>query len=454
MMAESNEPVRVVIMGAAGRDFHNFNVAFRGNSHYRVVAFTATQIPGISGRIYPPALAGEGYPKGIPILAEDDLAKICREQKVDRVVFAYSDIDHATVMHKASIALAAGADFTLLGPHHTMLASKRPVIAICAVRTGVGKSQTTRWLGRHLRDLGFRVAAVRHPMPYGDLEKQAVQRFAKMADLDSANCTIEEREEYEPHIAAGNLVFAGVDYERILRQAEADADIILWDGGNNDFSFYKPDLHIVMVDPLRPGHETTHHPGEAVLRMADIAVIAKTNSAACADIQKVTENVRRINRHAKIVRAASKVTLDDALAVRGKRAIVVDDGPTLTHGGMAYGAGYVAAAEAHAAEIVDPRKSASGDIAAVFAKFTHLGKVLPAMGYSVAELKDLEQTINGAAADVVVAGTPIDLGRIVKLDKPVVRARYEFADAGAPRLGTLVDEFLKQRGLLKKAAAA
>jgi predicted GTPase len=456
-MKPAGKATRVAIMGAAGRDFHNFNVAFRDDANYDVVAFTAAQIPGISGRTYPAALAGPRYPKGIPILAEDDLATICRERTVDQVVFAYSDVEHATVMHKASIALAAGADFALLGPKRTMLKSKLPVIAICAVRTGVGKSQTTRWLGRNLRDLGLKAAVVRHPMPYGDLEKQAVQRFASPADLDTAKCTIEEREEYEPHVAAGNIVYAGVDYERILRQAEEEAQIILWDGGNNDFSFYRPDLHIVMVDPLRPGHENTHHPGEAVLRMADIAVIAKTNSAASVDIQTVADNIRRINPTAKIVRAASIVTLSDGAAVRGKRVLVVDDGPTLTHGGMPYGAGYVAATDGHAGEIVDPRKSATGEIATVFRTYPHLGKVLPAMGYSPGQLKDLEKTINGSDADVVVAGTPIDLAHLVKLNKPVIRARYEFAEAGEPRLGALVERFLRERRLLsdsRKAVAA
>ncbi len=446
-MINPKKPARVVIMGAAGRDFHNFNTAFRDNADYRVVAFTAAQIPGIAGRRYPAVLAGKLYPEGIPILDENDLATICRDNKADQVIFAYSDVEHQTVMHKASIALAAGADFALLGPNRTMITSKLPVIAICAVRTGVGKSQTTRWLGKKLQALGIKAAIVRHPMPYGDLAKQAVQRFAKMRDLDDANCTIEEREEYEPHIAAGNVVFAGVDYEAILRKAEAEAQIVLWDGGNNDFSFYKPDLHIVMVDPLRPGHETTHHPGEAVLRMADIAVVAKTNSAASADIQKVTDNIRRLAPAAQIVRAASLVTLDDEAGVRGKRVIVVDDGPTITHGGMAYGAGYVAASQAHAADIVDPRQWAVGDIAEVYKKFPHIGKVLPAMGYSPHELADLERTINNAVADVVVAGTPIDLARLMKLNKPVIRARYEFAEAGGPTLASHIDAFLQQRKL-------
>lgn len=450
-MANEQKPENVIIMGAAGRDFHNFNVAYRDNAHFHVAAFTAAQIPGISGRRYPKALAGKLYPNGIPILGEGDLASICKEYSVDKVVFAYSDVEHATVMHKASIALAAGADFELLGPHRTMLKSTLPVIAICAVRTGVGKSQTTRWLGLKLRDAGIKAAVVRHPMPYGDLEKQAVQRFAKLSDLDDAKCTIEEREEYEPHIAAGNIVFAGVDYERILREAEKEAQIILWDGGNNDFSFYRPDLHIVMVDPLRAGHETTHHPGEAVLRMADIAVIAKTNSASRADVQKVTDNIRQLHPTAHVVRAASIVSLDNEAAVKGKRVIVVDDGPTITHGGMAYGAGYVAASVAHAAEIIDPRRFASGEIVDVYRKYPHIGKVLPAMGYSPEELSDLAATINAADCDVVVAGTPIDLARLLKLNKPVIRARYEFAEADGPSLGFYIDIFLREHGLVPTA---
>ena len=447
------EAKRVVIMGAAGRDFHNFNVVYRDNPAFRLVAFTAAQIPGISGRRYPAALAGKLYPEGIPILDEEKLASICAKEKIDDVVFAYSDVPHTAVMHKASIALAAGADFQLLGPHSTMLASKLPVIAICAVRTGVGKSQVTRWLGKHLRSLGIKAAAIRHPMPYGDLVKQAVQRFAAMKDLDDADCTIEEREEYEPHIAAGNVVFAGVDYERILRQAEKEAQVILWDGGNNDFSFYKPDLHIVLVDPLRAGHERTHHPGEAVLRMADVVVIAKANSATSGDIQKVTESVRELNPRAPILRAASLVTLDNESAVRGKRAVVVDDGPTITHGGMPYGAGFVAATDAHAAEIVDPWPMATGEIANVYRKYPHIGRVLPAMGYSARELADLETSLNAVEADVIVAGTPVDLGRLMKLNKPVVRARYEYGEMGQPLLKDIVGEFLKARNLLKKPAA-
>jgi len=448
-----SEARRIVIMGAAGRDFHNFNTVYRDNPAFRVVAFTAAQIPGISGRRYPAVLAGKLYPDGIPILNEEDLAAICKEEKVDEVIFAYSDVPHTAVMHKASIALAAGTDFALLGPNSTMLASKLPVIAVCAVRTGVGKSQTTRWLGRHLKSLGLKSAAIRHPMPYGDLAKQAVQRFAAMKDLDDADCTVEEREEYEPHIAAGNVVFAGVDYERILRQAEKEAQIILWDGGNNDFSFYRPDLNIVLVDPLRAGHVKTHHPGEAVLRMADVVVIAKANSATSGDIQKVTESVRELNPKARIVRAASLVSLDDVAAVRGKRAVVVDDGPTITHGGMPYGAGFVAASDAHAAEIVDPWPMAAGEMAHVYRNYPHIGRVLPAMGYSAGELADLETTLNAIDADVIVAGTPVDLGRLMKLNKPVVRARYEFGEMGQPLLKDIVGEFLGARNLLKKPAA-
>jgi predicted GTPase len=445
----------IVIMGAAGRDFHNFNVAFRDDERFKVVAFTAAQIPGIANRRYPPALAGKLYPNGIPILAEEDLSKICKSHAVDQVVFAYSDVEHTAVMHKGSMALATGADFALLGPQRTMVKSTLPVIAICAVRTGVGKSQTTRWIGNRLRKMGIRAAVIRHPMPYGDLEKQAVQRFVKPSDLDAANCTIEEREEYEPHIAAGNIVYAGVDYERILRQAETEAQVILWDGGNNDFSFYKPDLHIVMVDPLRAGHEATHHPGEAVLRMADVAVIAKVNSASSLDVEKVADSIRHLAPQAKIIRAASRVSVDDISAVRGKRAIVVDDGPTITHGGMPYGAGHVAALAAGAAQVIDPRPFAQGEIAAVYRKFGHIGKVLPAMGYTDKELADLQATLNAADADVVVAGTPIDLSHLVKLSKPIVRARYEFAEEDDPGLGALVDEFLMAHGLaLKQIASA
>jgi predicted GTPase len=444
---------RVLIMGAAGRDFHNFNVALRDDPNLEVVAFTAAQIPGIAGRRYPAALAGARYPDGIPILDEAALGDICRESSIDEVIFAYSDVEHAHVMHTASIALAAGADFSLLGPARTMLGSRLPVIAICAVRTGVGKSQTARWLSRLLKQTGLRVAVIRHPMPYGDLERQAVQRFGSLADLDAAACTVEEREEYEPHIRAGNMVFAGIDYARILKLAEKEADIIVWDGGNNDFPFVRPDLQVVLIDPLRAGHETTHHPGEAVLRMADIVVVAKSNSASEYDIHRVSEAARSLAPGASIVRAASIVTLEDASAVTGKRVLVVDDGPTITHGGMPYGAGYVAALQAGAREIVDPRASAVGEIAEVYRRYPHIGKVLPAMGYSANELAELQATINGASADAVIAGTPADLTHLIEIDKPVVRARYEFAEVGEPRLSTLIESFLHRRGVLEGPGA-
>ncbi len=437
--------IRVVILGAAGRDFHNFNMLYRDDPGVRVVAFTAAQIPGISGRRYPPALAGPLYPEGIPIEDEGRLETICTREQVDLVVFAYSDVAHAAVMHLASRVLATGADFALLGPRRTTLVARVPVIAISAIRTGCGKSQTARWLGRWLRERGFRVAVLRHPMPYGDLERQAVQRFADRADLDAANCCAEEREEYEPHLAAGNLVFAGVDYRAIVERAEREANIIVWDGGNNDFPFVRPDLHIVMVDALRPGQATAYHPGEAVLRMADIIVVNKVDAASSADVQQVVDEARAVNAHATVVRAASPVRLDDAAAVRGKRVLVVEEGPTITHGGMAYGAGYVAAASAGAATIVDPRKSATGEMCLVFDRYPNIGRVLPAVGYGAAQLQALRDTINASDADVVVAATPLDLAALIRIDKPVVRARYEYADAGEPTLAELVDAFLTHR---------
>ena len=438
---------RIVIMGAAGRDFHNFNMVYRDDRHSRVVAFTAAQIPAIAGRRYPPSLAGERYPEGIPIVDESGLADLCRAERIDQVVLAYSDISHAEVMHKASIVLAAGADFVMLGPERTMIRAAVPVIAVCAVRTGCGKSQTTRWLSARLKAHGLRVAVIRHPMPYGDLERQAVQRFAARADLDAADCTIEEREEYEPHLALGNPVYAGVDYAEIVRRAEREADVILWDGGNNDFAFLRPDLHVVLVDPLRAGAETSHHPGEAVLRMADIVLIAKSNSAASADLAEVRDNVRRIQPSARIVQGASPVLLDDAPAVQGRRVLVVEDGPSITHGGMAYGAGYVAATEAHAAEIIDPRAAAVEEIAAVYAQYPHIGRVLPAVGYHPAQLAALARTISRADADLVVSGTPCDLAALIEIDKPIVRARYEYAELEKPGLGESIDAFLAERGL-------
>ncbi len=446
-MATNQEKSRVVVMGAAGRDFHNFNMVYRNDPNTEVVAFTATQIPEIAGRRYPPSLAGPLYPQGIPVVEEDELEDLCHKERVNQVVFAYSDVAHAGVMHKASVALATGADFLLLGPKRTMLSANVPVIATCAVRTGCGKSQTTRWLSRLLKQHGLHVAVIRHPMPYGDLDRQAVQRFANRADLDTADCTIEEREEYEPHLALGNVVYAGVDYAEIVALAETEADIILWDGGNNDFPFIQPDLHIVLVDPLRPDSEITHHPGEAVLRMADIILVAKSNSASDANVQQVTENARRINPKARIVRGASPVKLDDPSMVAGKRALVVEDGPTVTHGGMPYGAGYVAATQAQAAAIVNPRAAAVDEIAAVYAKYPHIGAVLPAVGYHRSQLQSLRDTVNAVAADVVVAATPCDLGALIEINKPVVRARYEFAEVGKPGLGALVQEFLQAQGL-------
>jgi predicted GTPase len=438
---------KVVIMGAAGRDFHNFNVVYRDDPATDVVAFTATQIPGIAGRVYPPSLAGAAYPRGIPIVEESRLELLCRTEAVDEIVFAYSDVTHQHVMHAASRALALGADFILLGPERTMLTARIPVIAVCAVRTGCGKSAIARWLSRRLREHGRRTAVIRHPMPYGDLASESAQRFASFDDLDAAHCTAEEREEYEPHIATGGVVFAGVDYDRILRTAERDADIVIWDGGNNDFPFIRPDLLITVADALRPRQIATHHPGEAVARMADVLVVNKVDSASPADVGTAIAELRAVNPSAPIVRAASPVTLDDPAAVRGRRVLVIEDGPTITHGGMAHGAGYVAAIAAGAAEVVDPRLSAAPLIADAYRAFPHIGKVLPALGYDEAQLQALQQTIRDAAADVVIAATPIDLAHIVHGGKPVVRARYEFAevaepDSGVPSLAMITDQFV------------
>jgi predicted GTPase len=438
---------RIVIMGAAGRDFHNFNTVYRDDPNVEVIAFTAAQISGIAGRTYPPSLAGTRYPDGIPIVEEAALESICLEHKVNQVVFAYSDLPHVEVMHLASRALACGADFVMLGPDRTMLESRRPVIAVSAVRTGCGKSQTARWLSCLLRGKGLRVAVLRHPMPYGDLHKAAVQRFASRADLDAAGCTVEEREEYEPHLAVGNIVYAGVDYCRILHLAEQDNDIILWDGGNNDFPFLRPDLHIVLVDPLRPNHELNFHPGETVLRMGDIIVVAKTDAARINDIEQTEANSRHANPRATIIRAASPISLDGNPDLRERRVLVVEDGPTTTHGGMAFGAGYVAAAHA-GAHIVDPHPYAAPAIAAVYAQYPHIGPVLPAIGYSREQLAALRQTIVDADAEVVVSATPIDLAALLDLNRPVVRARYEFFEASIPRLSELVDRFLNKQLLL------
>ena len=425
---------RVLIMGAAGRDFHNFNVFFRGNPDYEVVAFTATQIPNIEGRTYPAVLAGPSYPEGIPIYPEEDLVKVCRDLSVAQVVFAYSDVTHEYVMHKASTVIAAGPDFVLQGPASTMVASSRPVVAICAVRTGAGKSQTTRRVSEIFQAAGKRVAAIRHPMPYGDLAKQAVQRFATYVDLDKHDCTIEEREEYEPHLDRGSIVYAGVDYEAILRQAEKEADVILWDGGNNDLPFYKPNLHITVADPHRPGHELRYHPGEANLRLADVIVINKVDTANPDSVAQVRRSIAEVNPSAMVIEAASPITVSgDPNELKGKKVLVVEDGPTLTHGEMAYGAGMIAA-KRFGAEPVDPRPYAVGSIAATYKKYPTTGPVLPAMGYGDAQVKELEETINLTPCDMVLIGTPIDLRRVLKIAKPAVRVSYDLQEIGQPTL--------------------
>jgi predicted GTPase len=426
--------IRTLIMGAAGRDFHNFNVFFRDNPAYEVVAFTATQIPDIEGRTYPTELAGKLYPQGIPIYAETDLLNLIREKNVDQVIFAYSDVPHEVVMHKASAVLAAGADFRLMGTKTTQLKSSKPVVSVCAVRTGSGKSQTTRRVSLILPRMGFKVAAIRHPMPYGDLVKQTVQRYADYSDLDKHECTIEEREEYEPHLDNGVIVYAGVDYEKILRQAEQEVDIILWDGGNNDFSFYVPDLQIVVADPHRPGHEMSYYPGETNVRSADVFVINKVDTANAEDVIKVRQNLRMLNPKAVVIEAASPLFVDDPAGIQGKRVLVIEDGPTLTHGEMAYGAGYVAARRFGAAEIVDPRPFAVRSIKATYEKYPKTGPILPAMGYGEAQTRDLEATINQSDVDLVIIGTPIDLMRVLKINKPSQRVRYELQEIGQPTL--------------------
>lgn len=431
---EPVEKIKVIIMGAAGRDFHNFNTFFRDNEAYEVVAFTASQIPNIEGRSYPSELAGSLYPKGIPIFPEEYLPGLIREHRVEQVVFAYSDISHLDLMHKASWILCSGADFRMMGNPKIVLRSSVPVISVCAVRTGSGKSQTSRKLSDILRKRGLKVVVIRHPMPYGNLVKQAVQRFASNEDLDYHECTIEEREEYEPLIDKGIIVYAGVDYERILREAEKEADIIIWDGGNNDTPFFRSDLHIVVADPHRPGHEVNYHPGETNLRMADVVIINKIQTADRQDILTVWNNIERINPSAIVIEAASTICVDDPELIRGKRALVVEDGPTVTHGEMKYGAGTFAAENFGASEIIDPRPFAVDSILDTFRKYPHMEKVLPAMGYDKEQVKDLEETINRADCDVVVSGTPIDLRRAIDVNKPVVRVKYELSEIGHPNL--------------------
>ncbi len=432
---------RILIMGAAGRDFHNFNIYFRENEAFQVVGFTAAQIPDIEGRTYPAELAGENYTEGIPIYPEGELIKLIESEAIDQVVFAYSDVPHDYVMHKASQVLAAGADFRLMGLKNTQIKSTKPVISVCAVRTGSGKSQTTRRVSMILREMGYKVAAVRHPMPYGDLAKQAIQRFAAYDDLDKYECTIEEREEYEPHIDNGVIVFAGVDYERILREAEKEVDIILWDGGNNDLPFIKADLNIVVADPHRPGHERKYYPGESNALMADVFVINKVDTANREDVLAVRESLLQLNPSALILEGASPLFVEEPEAIRGKRVLVIEDGPTLTHGEMSYGAGWIAARRYGAAKIIDPRPFAVGTILEVFAKYPKLGNVLPAMGYGYGQIAELEQTIHSTDADLVVVGTPIDLSRVVNINKPVQRVQYELQIIGKPTL----EDILKER---------
>ena len=428
---------RVIIMGAAGRDFHNFNTYFRNNPAYEVVAFTAAQIPDIEGRLYPPALSGPAYPQGIPIFAEQELPELIKKFDVDQVVFAYSDVSHEYVMHQASLVNAAGADFRLMGPKTTLLKSKRPVVAITAIRTGSGKSQTTRYVAKILTDAGKKVAIIRHPMPYGNLEEQTCMRFASYEDLDKFKCTIEEREEFEPHIDNGMVVYAGVDYEVILRRAEEEADVILWDGGNNDLPFYESDIHIVVVDPHRAGHETSYHPGETNLRMADIAIINKIDSAEASKVEMVKQAIIANNPNAEIIMANSPITVEDPEAVKGKKVLVVEDGPTLTHGSMAYGAGVIAAQKL-GAELLDPRPYSVGSIITTFNKYNHLSNLLPAMGYGDTQIAELAQTINNSPAEVVLIGTPIDLRRVMQIEKPAVRVRYDLEEIGGSKLAGLI----------------
>jgi predicted GTPase len=435
-------PRRVVIVGAAGRDFHNFNLLYRDHPEYEVVAFTAAQIPNIAGRVYPAALAGRGYPKGIPIVPESELAALVRREKIDLVLLAYSDLPHTEVMHKASIALAAGASFLLAGPRDTELASTKPVLSVCAVRTGAGKSPLTRFVSRFLRAKGLRVAIVRHPMPYGDLAAQAVQRFATEEDLDRAHCTIEEREEYEPHLRDGVVVFAGVDYEPILRAAEKEADVVLWDGGNNDMPFFRPDLQLVVADPHRAGHELAYYPGEANFRMADVIVISKTDSARPEDVRTVETNATAVNPTARVVLGALRISADHPERLRGKNVLVVEDGPTVTHGGLGFGAGTLLA-RAHGAHLVDARLHAVGSIAKVYQDYPHLRDILPAMGYSADQVQELEETIRRSGAEIVVDGSPVDLKRLVHVDVPILTVAYDYVDLN-DRLAPVLEEFVRR----------
>ena len=434
---------RVIIMGAAGRDFHNFNTYFRGNENYEVVAFTATQIPDIEGRTYPPELSGELYPAGIPIRAEEELPALIKDEDVDIVVFGYSDVSNQYVMERSALVNAAGADFMLLGPASTMVEPVKPLISITAARTGSGKSQTTRRVCAILKARGKKVAVIRHPMPYGDLVKQEVQRFETYADLDLHDCTIEEREEYEPHIANGTIVYAGVDYEKILRQAESEADVVVWDGGNNDFSFYKPTVSIVVADPHRAGHELVYYPSGVNLRLADVVVINKVDTATLDDIQFIRENVVDHNPHATIIEAASPIQVDDPSIIRDKRVLVIEDGPTLTHGGMEYGAGVIAAQRFGAEELVDPRPYTVDSISATYRKYPKIGRLLPAMGYGEDQIRDLQETVDRTECDAVVIGTPIDLGRLLTFKVPATRIRYELQEIGLSNLDTVIDRMLK-----------
>ncbi|QGU00069.1 hypothetical protein SYNTR_1475 [Candidatus Syntrophocurvum alkaliphilum] len=433
---------KVIIMGAAGRDFHNFNTFFRNNENYEVVAFTATQIPDIHGRKYPPELAGPHYTDGISIYDESELVRLIKENNIDEVVFAYSDVSHEYVMNKASTVMAAGADFRLMGPNSTMLEANVPIVAVCAVRTGVGKSQTTRRVAKLLKDMGKRVVIVRHPMPYGDLTKQVCQRFASHDDLDKHNCTIEEREEYEPHLDKGFVVYAGIDYLEILNQAEQEADVILWDGGNNDIPFFKPDLHIALVDPHRPGHELAYHPGETNLRIADVVVINKIETSIPENVDKVRDSIYNVNPEATIVEAASPIFVEDSHLIRGKRVLVIEDGPTLTHGNMSYGAGAIAAKKHNANALIDPRPYAVGDLVDVFKDYDHISYILPAMGYGNKQIAELQQTIENVDADVVIIGTPIDLRRVLTINKPALRVRYELQEIGEPTLEHIIKNMI------------